>query len=132
MPEFTHTLTTSKPLTSAQLETLHAFAERVLDPAAPVQVLGDGWVNQDRDSSFCPSFSHYRRTPAPADPILRPWTFTEAVGKLVTGKQGRSKSVWMINGADEINAYIGGSHVTFQELLDRYERLDGNPCGVAI
>jgi hypothetical protein len=123
---------TSKPLTDAHLDSVTAFAEKLADPEARVEFL------QNRHGFFVPLAGtggfyasdalRYRLAPAPPTPPLRPWTETEAAGKLI--KQKDSASIFIITEVDGGVACFGnGRTASLERLLAAYERLDGKPCG---
>jgi hypothetical protein len=122
---------TSKPLTDEQLQTLTAFAEKLANPKARIEFSqgGRGFTPLAHTGGFYAiDGPRYRLAPAPPTPTLRPWTETEAGGKIITPKNG--SGIFIITEAEDGIAHFGnGRKASLETLLAEYERLDGKPCG---
>lgn len=72
--------------------------------------------------------SKYQPVPPKKEKRWRPWTAEEARGKWVREKI--SGSTWAINGvASDGRFHIGCCYFSPQKTMERFEQLNGEPCG---
>jgi hypothetical protein len=117
-------------MTEQELEeqTLKAFAARRKHTNAQLQYLKKDGQWEDIVNPGWIYNMHYRIKPSPKRST---WTMEQAIGRTVRRKDGEFPELGLITSASKDNVFIsGGQWISYRNLLDNYETIDGKPCGV--
>ena len=90
-------------------------------------IVSGGLVGVCESPRFAKNYVIVRKI-EPPKPTYVPWTYeTCPIGAVVTSKD--EKQIMMITSKRETVAGQMGHHCSYSELLNKWQQLDGTPCG---